>query len=933
MVMRYFLLTVCFTCVSAFAQVDDISLCFSNLEKSRNELSQQLGGATGARKVAVLKKMLDLGMWDKAYATISADRSLTADDRNVLLAYYHILNNDYAAAEKLLATTLKAKPTDAEANKLNIRLLIEAWKLDEAVSKADELSKRYPDDLEISLLKGRALLLQRDYDAATALVADLHKRFPNRGGVYRLEADIYFWNLQPAKAEPLLVKSLEIEPFDADARFSYGYAIWRRVDATQLDRMADQWELALALNPLHFSTHWHWGNGHTNRTFVDYADPDEEAIRARLAAADSLFTLNKIEDAIQLTRTVEKSYPKSVLPQMHRAALWYGDFDNPQRPARLDSAQALFRKILTVKQHYGPAHNGLSAVIKSKRIPYLCTYDSITAVLRNTKINDLAAFEKVFPDVSYYPGELAKAMAYNQLNTAVAYFPFLIKQDRAFVIPPLHQDLAIVMKSPYFRYATTFDNRQWMDIRGVGSGAAAIEYVERGAYQERNVILHEYVHLFHEVVLTDYQNRRIRELYYHAMANDLTLDYYSQNNEHEYLAQTYPAYFEPMKVHPLDFKSMNTTSALIAKDPDMYAFLDDLISNERRYLAGDKKAMASNWAEVYINLSNKESKNPTLAALLLDTALVYDDKYQPAWLAYATLKLTQNDPNGALACIKSSEAIDPAYAPTYRTYADWVKKTEPDPELSLMKQVEWMRKALSLEKDWQTKAGMAQYLRQLYADHAKVAEAIAEAEAYIRDGSEISTYLRDRKDDARMFAASRKAMQGDRSQLAVIDSLVKQKPQNYNFSLTCADALAANGEYRQATELMQRVQSIFAANRNRRPDFDLRIAENLAAAGQTDSARTFYNYAKQAEARLTPLDAQRLYRLSLKLNTGDAIPPSNAKYPEQTIAQVASSLFTQALLEEKAGDKVAATNHCHEALKLDPYLTEAKQALIRLIQR
>jgi hypothetical protein len=89
---------------------------------------------------------------------------------------------------------------------------------------------------------------------------------------------------------------------------------------------------------------------------------------------------------------------------------------------------------------------------------------------------------------------------------------------------------------------TTFDNRQWMDIRGVGSGAAAIEYVERGAFLERNVILHEYVHLFHGRVLTDAENRKIRSLYYQAMKEKRTLDYYSQNNESEYFAQTYPAY-------------------------------------------------------------------------------------------------------------------------------------------------------------------------------------------------------------------------------------------------------------------------------------------------------------------------------------------------------------------------------------------------------
>jgi predicted Zn-dependent protease len=931
--MRYIvLLLLCLTGIrfSAVAQVDDVALCFTNLEKERSELSQKLAVASGGAKAAILKSMLDRGMWQQAVSAIQNDRKLKADDRSLLLAYYHILNNDYAVAEKEIARTLKAKPNHLEANRLHVRLLIEAWRLDEAVAQCNALNRKHPDDLEVSLLLGRALLLQRKYDDAAALVARLHRQFPEQGDVYRLEADIYFWTLQPAKAEPLLFKSLELAPFNADARFSYGYAIWRRIDATQLNRMADQWELALALNPLHFQTHWHWGNGHTNRTFVDYADPNEEAIRAQLAAADSLFTLNRIEQAIALTRQVEKAWPQSVLPQMHRASLWYGDFDNPQRSERLDSALVLFGEILKRKPHYGPAHNGLSAVIKSKRIPYLSTYDSIATVLRQTKIDDLAAFEKVFPDVGYYPGSIAKAMAWNQLNTAVAYFPFLIRQKEVFVIPPLHKDLAIVMNRSYFRYATTFDNRQWMDIRGVGSGAAAIEYVERGAWQERNVILHEYVHLFHEVVLTDYQNRRVRALYYSAMANDRTLDYYSQNNEHEYLAQTYPAYFEPMKVHPLDFKSMNTTSALIEKDPEMYAFLDSLIGNERRYLAGDRQAMASNWSQVYVNLSRQQRDNPAQAALLLDTALTYDNRYQPAWLARAELQLRRDDFDGALNAIRSSEQIDPTYAPTYRAYAEWVKKTETDPAQSLRKQVEWMRKALALEGDWQTKAGMAVYLRQVYADHARMDEAIAEADAYVRDGSEISTYLRDRKDDARMFAACQRALLGDRSELEVIDLLVKQKPQNYNFSLNFADALAANGAYGEAVALMQRVQEIFVSNRSRRPDFDLRMAEAWQAAGKADSARVYYGYSKAAAGQLTPDDAQRLARLALLLDTGDDLPVIEPQYPEHSLAYAASCMFTKGLQQEKAGNRDAAIEFYIEAIALNPYLTQAKTALQRV---
>src|SRR5690606_41332964 len=109
------------------------------------------------------------------------------------------------------------------------------------------------------------------------------------------------------------------------------------------------------------------------------------------------------------------------------------------------------------------------------------------------------------------------------------------------------------------------------------------------------------------------------------MEKGLTLDYYSQNNESEYFAQTYPAYFEKVKVHPLDFKSMNTLSDLSIKDPEMYAFLDQLIRQEQAYLACDKKAMASNWGQVYLNLANN-ALNVSISYSLcyLAIVLIYD---------------------------------------------------------------------------------------------------------------------------------------------------------------------------------------------------------------------------------------------------------------------------------------------------------------------
>ena len=130
----------------------------------------------------------------------------------------------------------------------------------------------------------------------------------------------------------------------------------------------------------------------------------------------------------------------------------------------------------------------------------------------------------MFADLRYYPGDRVRRMARQQLGPSVAYLPMLALQDRRFRVPALHVDLAEAMNQPFFRGATTFDNRQWMDIRGVGSGAAGIEYVERGSHWERNVLNHEYVHLFHSRAFTDAESRRVRQLYWDAMRDRRTLE-------------------------------------------------------------------------------------------------------------------------------------------------------------------------------------------------------------------------------------------------------------------------------------------------------------------------------------------------------------------------------------------------------------------------
>lgn len=892
----------------------------------------------GISPTAKAHKLLNLGLWNEAEAVLKTIPR--RDDGTQLVRARHLfLNNEFQAAEETIADLLNRNPKNRDALIFKAKLKIEAWSLKEAAQICLQLLETNEHDDEAKLLLGRIKLLEKDYTSALKWAKEVQTWNPNNAEAYLLESDVHFWNQKPELAEEPLRKCLTIDPLNADARFNYGYMIWRRVDATLLDDMAAQWELALEINPLHYVTHWHWGNGHTNLTYADYIHTTDDAVRKELKTADSLISENRIADGIALTREIEKKYRESVLPAMLCGSAFYMAYDM-DRKTRLDSAQAIFLSILKKKKHYGPAHNALAAVIKQKRIAYLAAFDSLDAVIKNTKITDPKNYTKIFPNVTYYPGDRVQKMVWMQLHASTAYFPLLAKMNRKYVIPPLHIDLAIAMKSPFFRQATTFDNRQWMDIRGVGSGASGIEYVVRGAYLERNVVLHEYTHLFHGQVFTDQEKRRVRQLYYNAMANNLTLDYYSANNESEYLAQTYNAYFEPVKVHPLNHKSMNTTGDLKSKDPQLYAFLDSLVQRQKAYLAGDRQTLASNWAQIYINLAEQTMKKKlndstaSAAAAFLDTALVWDKNYLPAYLGYARLQTRNKKFKDAENLLKKAEQLDSHYALIYSAYANLIEarlqKGKIAKEVAIKLQERYYKKALSLEEDLAIRAQMNREFREFYLRNSLIPEAIAVAKNYAKTAPTVSTYLRDRRDEALAFANWLTGSLGySEGPVAEFEKLVSLKPQHYFLRGYFADVLAANGQYEKAIEVLEEALRIQKAAGNPNPEFILKVAEYHLAMNNLELAKKAFEPIMTGKIEVTD-DKFRLTRVYAGLGEVAIAEKEMHKIEKPQSPQKKSEFhFTLGKIWQVKGNPKKASKAFKKAVAANPYHLSARLNLIK----
>src|SRR5690625_6827837 len=110
---------------------------------------------------------------------------------------------------------------------MEVRLTDAEWKnqdveLDEAEEIAERLLQEDPRDEDAAILLGRIRLLEKRYDEALELALQVQRWNRRHAEAYTIEADVRFWEQDPAGAEPALIRALELNPFDPDARFNYG---------------------------------------------------------------------------------------------------------------------------------------------------------------------------------------------------------------------------------------------------------------------------------------------------------------------------------------------------------------------------------------------------------------------------------------------------------------------------------------------------------------------------------------------------------------------------------------------------------------------------------------------------------------------------------------------------------------------------------------
>jgi len=417
------------------------------------------------------------------------------------------------------------------------------------------------------------------------------------------------------------------------------------------------------------------------------------------------------------------------------------------------------------------------------------------------------------------------------------------------------------------------------------------------------------------------------------------LDYYASNNESEFFAQGYAGFLSEKKVHPLNHKSMNTREFIQDRDPDYYVFLESLLQKQEEYLSGNEEVLADNWAQTYLTLakSDKSTNNLTKATAYLDTALTFSTDYIPVLLEYAEVNAKKGDFDGAERMITRANGIDSNYAPVLVKRANVIHQKALDGMMTfdeaMAEQKTLFAEAESMEDDLAEAANLNELSRERYHNYGFLKEAIDVSENYVADAPMVSTYLRDRKEDAEAFAKNLRSVLGYSSEVsAFFKDLLDQNPQNFNYRLIYADVLTRQDRLNEALNLLEEGQRILASADNELPSYSLRIAIINFENGDLEEAEDAVNNISGGDLGMDEkLLLAELYanlgRISKGIEMLDSISEINLPIKNS------EHEFVRGRLAEADGNTESAENHYNEALTLNAYHLPARAALIELMNQ
>jgi tetratricopeptide (TPR) repeat protein len=368
-----------------------------------------------------------------------------------------------------------------------------------------------------------------------------------------------------------------------------------------------------------------------------------------------------------------------------------------------------------------------------------------------------------------------------------------------------------------------------------------------------------------------------------------------------------------------------------------------MVTRNRAFLAGDRQAMRSNWAHVYVTLA-RQARGPELkgdslglkrAVAFADTALTFDSLYVPAMLEAAQVAMAERRWSDADSWLARAARTDPGHSPTLSVRADLLAaraRAEAQP-VPTSQMIDLYRQALAIEPDLAERTRLNTTLREIYRDQAMFPEAIALAAEQVAAAAP-STYLRDQRDEASVFIATLRARTGGASaELRFFRELLSRKPQQFRFRAIAAGMLIDGQNAAEALSVLDEGDRILRASGQPRADYIILRAAALADIGRLPAADSVIAMLTPAvRESLTIADRLWLVRTNVaqhKLDSAEARLPADSML-SSPLAR-ADVLAARGLIAAHRGDYGAAAAFYTEALAANPYELSARLGLVRAL--
>ncbi|MBD1396926.1 hypothetical protein H9Q13_07100 [Pontibacter sp. JH31] len=305
-------------------------------------------------------------------------------------------------------------------------------------------------------------------------------------------------------------------------------------------------------------------------------------------------------------------------------------------------------------------------------------------------------------------------------------------------------------------------------------------------------------------------------------------------------------------------------------------------------------------------------------------------------LAYAALRQRQLDFAGARDWLSKAKAVNKSYAPIYVAEAELLEARRRAGKMTrrraVLEQGLLYDKALLLENDLLTRARIQEAFREFYASYGMLPEAVRVAADYVREAPSVSTYLRDRRDEAQAYASWLRGTAGPSPEAErTLAAQVARKPQHYDLRQQHAEVLATQGKYKEAIATLEEAQRILTAAGTPRPGYMVRLANWHLHLGNPEAARSVLAPLLTGKAKARG-EAYLLARVYARLGETEKAMEELRKQPVQdTPAQSADFLYASAKVWESQNELKRARKAYEAALRANPYLYEARQSLAQLL--